>query len=107
MPRPISLLCRIFPGGFSGERVVRVTRKDGSEHVSMAPRHYCWKLDKQPLGPDEPAPGESIEGLVAARLMVVQGGAATVSLPDGALIVVNADLVKPRPSEEIEPHVSV
>src|SRR5205807_10636593 len=66
MPRPVSvsLLCRIRPGGFSGERIVGITCSDGSEHISMAPRHYCWTREQKPLGPHEPAPGKIIDGLV-------------------------------------------
>src|SRR5688572_14697310 len=76
--KSIAIKCRIGRGGFSGERVVRVTSADGNERVVLAPTHYCWNERREPLQADEPPAGE-INGLVAAQEFA--------RTPDGLVLV--------------------
>jgi hypothetical protein len=102
--RSVAVRCRILAGGFSGERLVHVSTTDGKEHVSLAPRLYCWTTEGRVLAEDEPKPGVAVEGLVAAHLLQVRDGKMLISLPDGEVILVNKDQVVQRPEET---HVSV
>lgn len=98
--RFVAVRCRIFAGGFSGERVVRITTAEGKEHVSLAPQHYCWKEDNTIVGEDEPEGGQHIDGLVAAHLIETQeGNKCLLSLPDGKTVLVKKSIVRPRPEE--------
>jgi hypothetical protein len=105
----IALFCRINAGGFSGERLVQLTRADGTEQKALAPRHYCWTRDGRPLKPDEPELGRSIDGLVAARrLRDLPDGHVVVTTPDGEVFPARADAVTARPAEsEIDSYVPV
>ena len=109
---PVAVRCLIARGGFSGERVVTVRCADGTEKKGLAPTHYCWDEKKHPLGEDEPADGQAIEGFVAARKLRSAGpaapGAVVVDIPDGEVMVVPRDSVIPRPAStepETTPHV--
>jgi hypothetical protein len=107
--KEIALICRINAGGFSGERVVEVTRADGTETKILAPRHYCWTKDGRPLAPDEPTLGHPIDGLVAARrLRVLPNSHVVVNTPDGEVFAVLPVTIAPRPTtSEITSHVPV
>jgi hypothetical protein len=109
MPRKmIAVKCRINRGGFSGERVVKVTSADGTERTVLAPTHYCWNERGQPLQPDEPLAGE-IAGLVAAQeLARTSTGTVLITTPDGEAFEVRpSDIADRPPSPEPEPHVPV
>jgi hypothetical protein len=107
-PAPIGLLCRFTPGGFSGQRVALIRLADGQTHKGLAPLQYCWTRDKKPLGPEEPAEGQAVDGIVAARyLRPEQDGKVVVSIPDGDVIVVPRSLVTARPTPEPASHVPV
>jgi hypothetical protein len=74
----------------------------------LAPRHYCWTKEGQPLQPTQPELGKPIEGLVAARLIKQTADTMTVTTPDGEVFVVASDTVTARPTtSEITPHVPV
>ncbi|HZT78641.1 MAG TPA: hypothetical protein VFA26_00345 [Gemmataceae bacterium] len=107
--REISLVSRIYAGGFSGERVVEVVTSDGSTHRVLAPRDYCWTLDSQPLDPEQPKLGDSMAGLVAARLLAkARDGSLVVTTPDGDVFSVRPDIMRDRPPKsEIPPNVPV
>jgi hypothetical protein len=106
--REIALICQINAGGFSGERVAEVTLVNGSTQKVLAPRHYCWTKDNNPLTPTQPELGTSIEGLVAARIIKENGGKLVVTTPDGEVFEVSSDTVQSRPTtSEITPHVPV
>jgi len=111
MPRTqeVALHCQIKAGGFSGERIAEVALAGGSTHTVLAPRHYCWTQDKRPLGLDEPAPGQTMNGLVAARRLGGRPGEpVVVTTPDGDVFEVPPEIVETRPAEsEISPHVPV
>jgi hypothetical protein len=92
--RSVNLSCRISRSGFSGERVFRVTCSDGSEHVGVAPTHYCRTCDGSHLGPDMPPKGQRIEGLIEGMLIENGGEGVAVALPDGATIRVHLDQIR-------------
>ena len=111
MPRnqEVALRCQIKAGGFSQERIAEVALAGGGKHTVLAPRHYCWTQDKRPLGIDEPAAGQTINGWVAARRLGGRPGEpVVVTTPDGDVFEVSHEIVETRPAEsEISPHVSV
>ena len=76
---------------FSGERVFRITCPDGSEHVGVAPIHYCFTSDQTPIGRDAPPKSTRIEGLVQGVSIENGGDEMAVALPDGNTIRVNLD----------------
>jgi hypothetical protein len=106
--REIALLCRIGPGGFSGELVFWVALAEGGEQQGLAPRGYCWDRDGKPLGLDRPGPKEKIDGLVAARrLQDLPNGWVVVNTPDGEVFTVSKDVVTRRPPVEVTSSVPV
>jgi hypothetical protein len=108
MPAHIAIKCRIMRGGFSGERIVTVHCADGSDRKGLAPTHYCWNLEKKPLGINEPNDGNSIEGFVAARqLKEIGNDGFVVEIPDGEMMVVTKSSIIQRPPSEIATNVSV
>jgi myosin-like protein len=102
--RTVFSACRLSRSGFSGERVFRVIRFDGSEHVGVAPTHYCRNKSLKPLGPDAPPKGHPIEGWIEGILIDDDGEKMTVALPDGNTIKVKRDQVKEQASVS---HVSI
>jgi hypothetical protein len=107
MRKTIAVKCRISRGGFSGERVVKVTASDGKDRIVLAPTHYCWNENREPLESDEPAAGE-ITGFVAAQEVSRAAGKVTVTTPDGEVFSVRPDDITDRPpNPEPEPHVPI
>jgi len=102
--RSVHLACRLSRSGFSGERVFRVICHDGSEHVGVAPTHYCHTSAGESLGPDLPPKGERIEGLIEGMVVENGGKKTTVALPDGSTIQVHPDQLR---SPESVSHVPV
>jgi hypothetical protein len=102
--RSVYLACRLSRSGFSGERVFRVCCHDGSEHVGVAPTHYCHTIAGEPLGRDLPPKGARIEGLIEGILVDRGSKRITVALPDGDTIQVDPDQLR---SPEGALHVSV
>jgi hypothetical protein len=98
----VNLRCRISRGGFSGERVFRVTCYDGTEHVGAAPTHYCLTGNGNPLGPDVPQKGKPIDGWVEGMLVAEDDRKLTVALPDGITIKIQPDQLRTNTST---PHV--
>ena len=102
--RRVYVDCRLSRSAFSGERVFRVACSDGSEHIGVAPIHYCYASDGTPIGPNEPAKGERREGFVQGLSVENGGDEVSVALPDGNTVKVALDQV--RPAEDAR-HVSV
>src|SRR5262249_24151202 len=102
----IAVKCRISRGGFSGERVVKVTSSEGKDRVALAPTHYCWNEHREALKPDEPPAGKEIPGFVAAHEVYRFSGGLDISTPDGEVFRVRPDDIIDRPpSPEPEPNV--
>jgi hypothetical protein len=89
----VNVRCRLSRSGFSGERVFRVACFDGTEHVGVAPTHYCLTGKGKPIGPDVPQKGKPIDGWVEGLLVVDDGERLAVALPDGDTIKVQPDQV--------------
>ena len=100
----VSVRCRISRSGFSGERVFRVACYDGTEHIGIAPTHYCSTSSGKPLDPDVPQKGKLIDGWVEGMLVDHDDEKLTVALPDGNTIKVQPDQVRTNTST---PHVPV
>ena len=102
--RKVYVACRLSRSAFSGERVFRVTCSDGSEHVGVAPVHYCRTSDGNPIGPNAPAKGERIAGFVQGLSVENGGDEMAVALPDGNTVKVTLDQL--RSAEDVH-HVPV
>jgi hypothetical protein len=94
--RSVYVTCRLSRNAFSGERVFRVTGADGTEHVGVAPTHYCYTSDGIPIGPDTPPKDRRIHGLVEGVSVEDGDDATAVALPDGNTIRVARDQLKSR-----------
>jgi hypothetical protein len=95
---PVAVHCHLSRGGFSSERVIRISTADGKTFVGVAPPEYCYTPQGVRIGPDRPGAGEHLPGLVAARRLDTEGnGTVLVSVPDGNVLVVNPELVTRRP----------
>jgi hypothetical protein len=93
----VLVACRLSRSGFSGERVYRVTLADGkTEHVGVAPVHYCRTAKREPIGRDQPSSGNQIDGLIEGLLVENGGDEADVAMPDGETIRVNVDQIRFR-----------
>jgi hypothetical protein len=88
--------CRFTRGGFAHERVFWIRTPDGrGEYRGLSYIGYCFRADRTPLPEEEPRPGESIDGLVTARVLkVLGGGRLTVQVPDGELCDIDASIVE-------------
>jgi hypothetical protein len=90
------VVCRIGHSAFSDECIFHVVLADGTDHIGAAPREYCYMPTGEPLDADQPVSGKVLAGLVAAVLVRREGRTdLRLSLPDGAVAVVNTDQVKP------------
>lgn len=105
----VALTCKVSPGGFSGERIFEITLANGESYRSLAPRHFCWNSENHLVAESEPQ--AEITGMIAARVIDVVDGQTIVEVPDGEIIAVDQDRVKPRPTSIKPPesrlHVSV
>jgi hypothetical protein len=89
--RTVYVACWLSRSAFSGERVFRATCSDGSEHVGVAPTHYCSTSDGHPVGADAPPKGKRIKGFVKGVSVENGGVEVAVALPDGNTIWVSRD----------------
>jgi hypothetical protein len=93
----VLVACTIEAGAFSGERVFRLTLADGqTEYSGVAPAHYCFTKDQQPLGRDQPPQGQRIDGYIEAFLVSNGGDEAMVEFPDGEAVRVKLGQVPYR-----------
>jgi hypothetical protein len=103
----VAVNCAISRGGFSSERVFRITLADGEEHVGAAPVQYFFDETATRLSPDKPLRGETLLGLVTGRVVDTEGqDVYLVSVPSGEVLRVNSNIVVEHPKER-RAHVSV
>jgi hypothetical protein len=89
--------CHFTRGGFSSERVFRLTTARDEEFVGSAPLKYCQTAGGQPLSPEQPAEGARVAGRVAARVIRSEpDGSAWLSFPDGSVAQVSEESVIER-----------
>jgi hypothetical protein len=102
----IALFCTISRGGFTDEQVFRVETAEGDTYVGACSRRYCYTKDKRILKDEQPKRGESIEGLVLARLIREAEEGMLVTVPDGAVLLVTEDRISEVP-KDVSPDVPV
>jgi hypothetical protein len=100
--RNAAIRCKVAPGVFSGDRVVRFTLADGQEYETLVPRYYCWNEDRQLVNEHEPQ--MEADGFVACRVIeTVNEGKDykhfLVEVPDGEQVVVQSSSLIPRPTQ--------
>jgi hypothetical protein len=96
----VTVACEIARSAFSDERIFTIALEEGSEHVGAASRRYCYGPQHLPIGPDEPGPGQSMKGRVAARVLGERGdGKVLLSLPDGSVLHLHSRQVRPAQEE--------
>jgi hypothetical protein len=99
--------CTVYRGAFSDERVFEVPEAeidDQTGYTGVAPLHYFQKQDANPFSASEPAPGQNLPGMLAARMISNGGDKARVAIPDGEGITVPLALLAKRTHA---PHVSL
>lgn len=107
----VALICKVAPGGFSGERIFEVKLANGDPYRSLAPRQFCWNSQGYLVAEDEP--NTEVDGMIAARIVgSIDDAQVVVEVPDGEIIAVDTSDVKERPTSikppaESKPHVSV
>ncbi len=105
--RSVGVECRISRSGFSGERVFRVLRPDGTDYVGAAPVHYFRTLDDEPIGADMPAArGDQMDGWITALLIEKGDDEASVVFPGGEMTRVKLDQIRQLSPEAVS-YVSV
>lgn len=88
----IYIECKIAPGAFSGELVFRI--ENGIQHQGLAPRRYFFTSELKQIGADNVL--EGTRAYIAGRIINEnEDGSMLVSIPDGEVICVNRDKVKP------------
>jgi hypothetical protein len=92
----VALPCKVSLGGFSGERIFDVILANGELYRSIAPRYFCWNSQNHLVAENEPQ--TQIDGMVAARVINSIGDQIIVEVPDGEVIAVDKNNVKPRPT---------
>jgi hypothetical protein len=102
-----ALKCDISRGGFSDERVFRISIGD-HEYTGVASRQYFWTEAGEDLQEGEPPAGQVIAGLIATKIIEVQDdNRVLVSVPDGEVITVPVDALRDRPSSKVGANVPV
>src|SRR5690242_3264271 len=94
--------CMISRGGFSDERIFEFPH-NGQLYQGVASRRHMWTESGAPLEEGEPPLGQQIRGLVAAHILQISEGKATVSIPDGEVIAIPVSELIDRPAEEHVP----
>jgi len=95
MAKEVFVKCRFTRGGFGHDRVFWIPTPDNSgEYRGVAFIGYCFRRDRTPLRPEEPPPGQSLDGLVVARVVRVTDGVLTVQVPDGELCDIDPSIVE-------------
>jgi hypothetical protein len=112
----VAIPCKLYQGMFSSERVFVVPLADGKTYDGVAPRHFCWNSDGEPVGEGERTDGAP--GFVAAKVVEeLDGNQLAVEVPDGEVVAVDKGVVRQRPTtihpptppaaRECEPNVPV
>jgi hypothetical protein len=99
--RNAAIRCKVAPGVFSGDRVVRFNLADGLEYETLVPRYYCWNENRQLVGEREP--NLETNGFVACRVIETVSEAEgykdlLVEVPDGEQVVVRSTGLIPQPT---------
>jgi hypothetical protein len=103
----VAVRCRITRGGFSSERVFRVTLTDSTEYVGAAPAEYFFDEFEKPLPPDQPPRGVTKLGVVAGRVVGGEGqDGVLVSVPSGEVLKIDPRQIAGSPKDSTA-HVSV
>ena len=105
-PKRLALPCKIELGAFSSERVFRITLANGQEYQSLAPYLHFWNNENERLTKNQPAAGETMEGLIAALLIGKENGDLVVEIPDGEVVIVAKKIALRRP-QEVDTNVPV
>lgn len=93
----VAIMCKVSPGGFSGERIFEVILANGEPYRSLAPRQFCWNSQNNLVTENEP--NTEINGLIAARIIDdIDNDQMIVEVPDGEIIAVDKGIVKQRPT---------
>lgn len=74
------LRCTIEEGVFSGERIITLDTVEQNKFRAVAPVHYCYTNDGEPL--NETSPKHAISGFVEVSV-TVDGDKGLIWLPDG------------------------
>jgi hypothetical protein len=84
--------CRIARGGFSSERTFFID-VEGEERVLCGTAHldYLRDADRQPIGDEQPLPGEEISGFVQCREIESADGRVVVEVPSTDLLEMPRD----------------
>jgi hypothetical protein len=102
----IAVRCRISRGGFSSERVFRVTMASGVEHVTAGPVEYFFDENQQRLQADQPPRGVTLAGYVTARVVEQKNDTVLVSVPSGEVLWLGMNEIVEHP-KGIRAHVPV
>lgn len=94
-----AIACKISRGGFSDERVFSF-EVDGEQYSGVASRLHMWTAQGAPLEEGEPPIGQTIDGLVATRILkrVDQTDRVLVSVPDGGVLEMPLQQLQERPA---------
>lgn len=96
----VAVRCRISAGGFSSERIFRVTLANGVEYIGAAPVEYFFDESQKRLSFDQPTRGTVLVGLVAARPVDREpNGVHFVSVPSGDVIGILPTQITEYPQE--------
>jgi hypothetical protein len=93
--RKVFVRCRFARGGFSHERTFLIQAPSGGYYRGIAYIGYCRIPDGTPLPSSEPPEGETVEGLLEARVVDTsdEGQTLTVNVPDGGVCDIAATLI--------------
>lgn len=104
--KKLELQCTIEMGAFNSERVFRIQLANGEVYQSLAAYLHFWNSADERISRNEPSRGNSIEGLVAARLLKQSKDQLTVEIPDGEVVVVSPEIAVFR-HQEVDTNVPV
>ncbi len=90
----VRVRCVFSRGGFPNERKFTIDAPGGGAYTGTAPVRYCFNLENQRLTPDEPPPGDIMQGWMTARVIQSTGDRVTISVPDGGVCEIRAEQIQ-------------